>query len=329
MTWTPPVRLAMVGCGQIARLHAERLKKDPRGQLIALYDPQRAAMEWMQREWAPHARLCTSLDELLRISEVDAAIVCTPTRMHFEHVRSCRERGWPILCEKPLADTRDRIEQLIAEVQSGPPLTVAYQRRHGSLYRTLRREVQSGRWGRVLAVASHNAEHWEQLQAIPGTWRDDPALNPGGYLGDAGSHKIDIIFHITGLKPVEVFAHGHHGQRHVEIVSTISAMLQDDTKRTIPLSMSFLGNAHHFSEFLHIVCERADFKLMDHHLWQGRENELRPVTDLEPESNPITGFLDMLVEGRANIAPAECARPVFQFTQGVLESVTSQRPVKV
>lgn len=317
MVVTAPLHLALVGCGQIARLHAQRLQADGRALWSALYDPSQSSAERFRDEFAPGAQLCATFDELLQRSDIDGVVICTPTHLHFDQVRACRSRGWPVLCEKPLADSAERIEQLIAEAANGGPLlSVAYQRRYQAPYRTLRREVQSGRWGRVLAVSSHNCEHWEQLQALPNTWRNDPQQNPGGYIGDAGSHKLDIIFFITGLQPEEVFAHSSRGQRQVEIVTTVSARLSGG----VPLGMTFLGNAHHFAEFLHIVCERADFKLYDNQIYRGTDNVLLPVTDLEPESHPIAGFLDCLLNGSENVAPAECARPVYRFTRGVLDA---------
>jgi predicted dehydrogenase len=323
-----PLNLGLIGCGQIARLHAQRIQADGRGQLASLFDPNLDNAARIQAEFAPAAKIFSSFDDLIQSvndgNKIDAVLICTPTHRHFEDVRACREQGWPVLCEKPLADTRERIEQLISEVQvGGPLLSVAYQRRYQAPYRTLRREIQSGKWGRVLSIASHNCEHWEQFQALPGTWRDDPRQNPGGYLGDAGSHKLDILFFITGLLPTEVFAHSSKSQRHVEIVTMVSAKLEHG----VLLGMTFLGNAQHFAEYLHIVCERADFKLIDNNLYSGVAGALDLVTDLEPEANPVTEFLDNLLLGTPNTAPAECARPVFQFTSGVLESAATGRVV--
>lgn len=323
-----PVRLALIGCGQIARLHAQRVQADGRAEWVALSDPNLENRQRIQSEFAPTASTFSSLADLLAAAQelrIDAVVICTPTHHHFADVQECRRQGWPVLCEKPLADTAARIEQLIAECQVGPPLTIAYQRRTQALYRTMRREIQSGQYGRVLSIASHNCEHWEQYQAIPGTWRDDPQQNPGGYLGDAGSHKLDILFYISGLQPTEVFAVSSKGQRHVEIITMVAAKLTNN----VPLGMTFLGHAQHFAEYLHIVCERADFKLVDHQLFRGENGRLELIKDLEPEGNPISDFLDQLILDTANTAPAECARPVFQFTQGILKSAATGQVVKL
>lgn len=320
------LRLALVGCGQIARLHAQRVAADGRARWSVLFDPYLDASRRIQAEFAPAAQICHTFEEVLTRQDIDAVVICTPTHLHFDQVRACRERGWPVLCEKPLADNRERIERLIADARAGGPLlSVAYQRRYQAPYRTLRREIQSGNWGRVLSVASHNCEYWEQSQALPDTWRNDPTQNPGGYIGDAGSHKLDIIFYITGLHPVEVFAHSSRSQRRVEIITTVSARLEDN----VLLGMTFLGNAHHFAEFLHIVCERADFKLYGDQLFRGQDNVVELITDIEPESNPITGFLNSLLDQAPNVAPADCALPVFQFTHAVLQSAKSGSAVRL
>ena len=71
-------------------------------------------------------------------------------------------------------DTWQPEQAELAQAQ-GRVFSLGYQRRHTALYRTIRREVQSGKWGAVRAVVSHNVENWQQT--IGGTWRD--ATYPG------------------------------------------------------------------------------------------------------------------------------------------------------
>ena len=136
--------------------------------------------------------------------------------MHFEQASAFLERGVPVLCEKPLARRRAEILELVAVVErTGVLLSVAYQRRRWATYRALCILVASGEFGAVRAVMSHNIENWQQT--IGGTWRDDPEANPGGFIGDAGSHKIDAVFFVTGLKPREIFARCDRCGSRVEI----------------------------------------------------------------------------------------------------------------
>ncbi|MSR59184.1 MAG: Gfo/Idh/MocA family oxidoreductase [Planctomycetaceae bacterium] len=318
------LRLAIVGCGQIGRLHAERLVADRRGRIVALCDPVPANAERLRETLAPEALVVTDFSQLAASGVVDAAFVCTPTNQHFDQVLQLRESGVHVLSEKPLADSRERIVQLIeAAAQGGPLLCVAYQRRCWSTVRTLRREVHSGRHGPVLSITSHNAERWQQT--IDASWRDDPQFNPGGFIGDAGSHKLDMVFFVTGLAPQEVFAHSDRRGSHVEIVTTLSARLQGD----VSLSMNFIGDAQHFREDFHVHCAEADLLLRDGTLWIARENQVSKISPLEPESNPDAAFIDCLTAGTANFAPAQVALPVWDFTQAVLESARTGTVIRL
>ncbi|MBI5760683.1 MAG: Gfo/Idh/MocA family oxidoreductase [Planctomycetales bacterium] len=320
---TSTVSLALIGCGQIGRLHAERIRADGRGRIVAVTDPHRESAERLRRELAPEAAVFESLSDLLDHAAIDAAVVCSPTSLHFEQASMLLERGVPTLCEKPLADTRERIVALIERARLGPLLSLAYQRRYWSTFRTLRREVQSGRWGRVRSVTTHSSERWQQT--IAGTWRDDPAFNPGGFIGDAGSHKIDMVFFVTGLVPAEVFAHSDQRGSRVPVVTTVSGRLTNG----VSLSMNFVGDAQHWREDFCVHCEQADLSIHDGRLWIARDNRVEPLTDLEPESNPNTAFLDCLLDGSANQAPPECALAVWDFTQAVLTSARTREIVVV
>lgn len=327
-----PLRFAILGCGRMGRLHIERLHADGRGRAVALFDTQAEAVDSLRRQLAPDAAAFTKLDDLLNQTDADAAIIGTPTSLHFEQIRACRARGWHVLCEKPLADRREHLLTLIDECRGGPVLSVAYQRRTWPVYRVLREEIQSGRWGAVRAVTSINSERWQQT--IGGTWRDDPAINVGGFIGDAGSHKIDLVFFLTGLKPLDVFARNQTCGSRVEIVSSLSAQLE----REVLLTMHFTGHAQTFREDFHIHCEHADLLMRDWQIWLGRNNTLEPLTvadsrwaaalgvspianpELDRLGNPVSSFVDQLLLGAPPFAPPECALPVFDFTQAALRS---------
>lgn len=319
---THALKFGIIGCGRMGRSHTRNLHADGRGRVTALFDEDRATAEALRDQLAPDAVVVPDLNALLGDAGLDAVVICTPTTSHYEQVLACRERGLHVLCEKPLADTRERIQALVREAgRGGSSLSVGYQRRYWATYRTLRREVQSGRWGEVRAVTSHNVEDWQQT--IAGTWRDDPAANWGGFVGDAGSHKIDALFYVTGLSPVEVFARTHRFDSHVEIAATVSAVLANE----VPLCMDFIGHAQYLGEDLHVHCAQADLMIRDRRLWIARNGQVEEFDDLEPDSNPDAGFLDLLTGQAANIAPADCALPVFDFTRAILDSHRRGQPV--
>jgi predicted dehydrogenase len=319
---TRRLRVAVAGCGRMGRLHCERILADGRSRVAALFDIDSANATALRSELARDAEICSRFEDLVALDGIDLAIVCTPTQLHFEQASAFLDRKIPVLCEKPLARTRPEIVQLIESTQrSGTPLSVAYQRRRWATYRAMRKIVRSGEFGAVRAVVSHNIENWQQT--IGGTWRDDPDANPGGFIGDAGSHKIDAVFFVTGLRPTEVFARCDRCGSRVEITGSISATLEGG----VPLTMDFVGHAQHFSEMLVVHCERADLTLREGEIWIGKNGRAERLELAQPDCNPVVAFLDSLLNGKENFAPAECALPVFDFTSGLLESARTGRNV--
>lgn len=321
------LRFAIVGCGRMGRHHTERLIADGRGEVVALQDAHPETALALQRELLPQARVCRDLDELLSLDIIDAAILCTPTAEHFVQATKCLDRGWHLLCEKPLASNREQILDLIGRAEAarakGHAFSLGYQRRHTALYKTLRREVLSGEWGRVRAVVSHNVENWQQT--IAGTWRDDPNQNTGGFVTDAGSHKLDSIFYVTGLAPLEAFARSQTWGSHVEIVTSVSALLTHDVTATI----DFIGHAQYLGEDFHVHCEQADLMLRHGELWLARNGRMeRRIVD-EPESTPVSSFLDTILNGAPEISPPSAALPVYDLTQAILASGRKGQPITV
>src|SRR5262249_52429692 len=155
---------------------------------------------------------------------------------------------------------------------------------------------------------------WQQT--IAGTWRDDPAFNPDGFIGDAGSHKIDMVFFVTRLAPRAVFAHSDQRGSRVEIVTTLTARLEND----VALSMNFIGDAQYFREDFQVHCADADLVYRDGIVSMARNNKFELLGDLEPESNPNAAFLNLVTETAPNFAAPSVALPVWDFTQASLES---------
>lgn len=321
------VRFGLLGCGRMGLHHGRLLARDPRAAIQAVYDPVTDAAQSLCRELAPSAVRCASLEALIERDDIDAVVIATPTGDHFLHASRCLDRGWHILCEKPLATQRGHLLELIGRArharQSGKAFSVAYQRRHWATFRTLRQEVLSGRWGAVRAVAAHNVEDWQST--IPGTWRDDPAQNPGGFVADAGSHKLDTLFYVTGLKPLEVFARSQNWGSRVEIVTSVSALLE----RNVLATFDFVGHARHLGEDLHIHCEQADLILRQDQLWIARDNRIEPLAVTVPQSEPVPDFLNTVCNGTEELAPPECALPVWEMTQAILSSSRSQTVVRI
>ncbi len=314
-------KFVVAGCGRMGLAHARRLANDPRARLVGFLDEDRGVAEQLRQQSAPETLVFESLEAALA-SGADAVVIATPTTCHHDQIVSVLDAGMHVLAEKPLAGDRAAISRLISLAESYPEqhCVLGYQRRFWATFRFLREQIASGSRGPILAVSYLTGEPWER--GIAGTWRDDPAANSGGFLADAGSHKIDALMYVTGLQPRQLSAVTHFGRSRVPVVTSVTGWLDDQ----IPLTMGFTGNARVYYEELQVHCESADLILRDGMIWIAEGDRLSPVDlpadESGPQStvNPVTGLLDLLDGQNSNVAPFSCALPVFDVTEAILES---------
>ena len=104
------LRVAVVGVGYLGRFHAQKYAALAECELVALADPDSAAAAALARELG--TRAIDDYRELL--GKVDAVSVATPTALHLEVTRAFLEAGAHVLVEKPITETVEQAQQLIA-----------------------------------------------------------------------------------------------------------------------------------------------------------------------------------------------------------------------
>ena len=312
------LRLGIIGCGAIARRHAEWLVADGRAEVRVCSDPHRAHAEALRRDYFPQAIVEEDERNAFDLhSELDAVIICSPTLRHHHQVCRALDHGLHVLCEKPLATTREQIVEIIERANHvGRLVSIAHQRRYMSPYATARRELTENAefYGPLLQIHLFVCERWQQT--ITGTWRDDPAVG-SGYFGDAGIHQIDVIHYLSDRRVKRLLATSAKRGSRVEIGTRVIAEMSGD----VDLSAHFVGHAHHYREDIHFHGRDADLLLRTEELYRCRDNKIERITDLVPESNPDKAFIDAVLANRPTISPAEIALPIFDWTRGVLDSV--------
>jgi len=315
------VRVGLIGCGFVGRLHAQRMAEDPRCEVAVVCDPDMQAARALRDELAPRAKVEIDWTAALSGHGLAAAVICSPTLSHYDQVCAAFDLGLDVLCEKPLAAGRAQIVDLIdRQEEQGRILSIAYQRRYKSAYLTARRELteRADWYGPLKQVHVFVCERWQQT--IAGTWRDDPNIG-AGYFGDAGSHQIDVTYFITGRHAERVLATSHKRGSRVEIVTQMLAQLSGG----VGLSANFVGDANHWREDLHFHCAEADLLVRSEEVFRAKNNHIERIEDLVPASSPNRAFIDQILDGTPTLTPAECALPVFDWTAAVLESAREGR----
>ena len=96
-----PLRIAIIGAGNLGKIHTRLLAENPKVHLVAIADPSPTAQEnILKRVSVPVVRDFRSI-----INDIDAAVVATPTRFHFEVASELLAAGKHTLIEKPVTDS--------------------------------------------------------------------------------------------------------------------------------------------------------------------------------------------------------------------------------
>lgn len=219
------IRFAILGCGRIARRHAELLGT---GQiagatLAAVCDvvPQRVGA-FAEKYGVPGF---TSLDDLLAQPGIDAVAVLTPSGMHAEHAIRVARSGRHVVVEKPMALTLGDADRMIeAADAAGVRLFVVKQNRFNVPVVHARKALDEGRFGQL--VLGTVRVRWCRDQAYydqdswRGTWAQD-----GGVVANQASHHVDMLGWFMG--PVEsIQAYGARALARIEAEDTAVATIR-------------------------------------------------------------------------------------------------------
>ncbi len=183
-----PLRVAVIGAGQMGRLHVRVASESEETAVAAVVDPDPAAE---RLAYAARAEWLRSLDDL---GEADCAIVTVPTAEHAAVAGALIERGLPVLVEKPIAATVEQATALIEAARAqGVPLAVGHVERFNPVVRALREKLHAGDLGRVFQVRA------QRLSPFP------VRVGDTGVAFDMATHDLDVMCELAGT-PLRVSA---------------------------------------------------------------------------------------------------------------------------
>jgi UDP-N-acetyl-2-amino-2-deoxyglucuronate dehydrogenase len=194
------IRIAVVGCGRIAKNHFGSIEKHASSmELAAVCDTNPATLEdHVQRYKVPGN---ASMEEMLQQESIDLVALCTPSGLHPEQAALAAHHGVHVMTEKPMA-TRwsDGVAMVKACDEAGVRLFVVKQNRSNATLQLLKRAVEKKRFGRIYMVNinvfwTRPQEYYDSAK-WRGTWEFD-----GGAFMNQASHYVDLLDWLIG--PIE------------------------------------------------------------------------------------------------------------------------------
>ena len=158
----------------------------------------------------PKERQTTDFYDVVNNKNINAVIIATPDAQHRCQVEECLKAGKHVLCEKPLALTREDISAMVAAEREHPEckLMIGQICRFTPSFIKAKEYIDNGDIGEIYFIESEYAhDYMHMFEENPKNWRADPIRN--GVVG-GGCHAVDLIRWLCGKDPYEVYAYGTH-----------------------------------------------------------------------------------------------------------------------
>ena len=199
------VGVAVIGTGFMGPAHTEGLRRlgiEPVGVLGSSLGKSKAAAD----QWGL-AKAYADFDEVLADEDVQVLHITTPNRLHYPMTKAALEAGKHVLCEKPLAmDAQESSALVQLARETGLVAGVNYNIRFYPLNIEAGERVKRGDIGQVFTIFGGYVQDW-LLYPTDYNWR--VLAEEGGALravADIGTHWLDLVQTITGLKVEAVLA---------------------------------------------------------------------------------------------------------------------------
>lgn len=204
------LRVAMVGYGFMGAAHSQGWRVAPRffdlpaepvmrtivGRDAGRVEAARRRFGWERAE--------TDWRRAIDDPEIDVVDICSPGASHAQIAVAALDAGKHVLCEKPLANTVEEAEAMVAAAERaaarGVRSMVGFSYRRVPAIGFARRLIAEGRLGVIRQLRALYLQDWLTDEEGPMTWRLDKEQAGSGSLGDIGAHAIDLVEHLTGSR---------------------------------------------------------------------------------------------------------------------------------
>jgi len=213
-----PVRIGIIGCGQVTRAgHGPAIDSDRRAMIAAVADPDDENRSRLAKKYRVPLAYADHRDMLAK-AELDAVVITSPPWLHLEHFSDCIDAGLHILCEKPLARTADECREMISLSNKTDKVVLAgHAKRFETGFQKIKEILDRGDLGRMYQMTVHwhffipdfskgwlrtqfdRLKAWGiDLEKKYGTWRYLDPRAGGGIFYDHAPHYIDLVRLLVG-----------------------------------------------------------------------------------------------------------------------------------
>jgi len=234
-----PIQIAVVGCGYWGPnlIRNFRFLKESNVKIVCDVKEERLAH---MRQLYPEIATTTQFEQIVNSSDIDAIVIATPVRFHFEMAKAILQAGKHVFIEKPMASSVAECKELIRLAEKKNLIIMLG---HTFIYsppvRKAKAIIDCGDIGEIQYISSRRLNLGLFQTDINVAW-------------DLAPHDISIILYILGQPPISVNCQGKaHVNPKVEDVTNMTLNFANGGFATIQSSwldpnkvrkMTFVGS---------------------------------------------------------------------------------------
>ena len=186
--------VCIIGCGAIAAVHIEAVKKCKSAHLYGICDINKSKKE---RADSLGVRFFENFDDVLSDKNVDAVHICTPHYLHFDMIKKALFSGKKVVCEKPCVITKDEFMEL-KRINGIENVCFVVQNRLNRSIVELKDIIENKKLGNVKGINAILTWHRTKEYYDSGNWRGKLSEEGGGVLINQAIHTLDLMSHLAG-----------------------------------------------------------------------------------------------------------------------------------
>ncbi len=310
------MKVVLAGAGAFGTKHLDGIKNIDGVSVIGLVGRRLEPTREVAGQYGIE-HVFTDLSEAVKLSEVEAVILCTPTQLHAQQAIQCMDAGKHVQVEIPLADSwADAQAVWQKQDDSGLICMVGHTRRFNPSHQFIHNKIQAGELNiQQMDVQTYFFRRKNiNAKGEPRSWTDH-------LLWHHAAHTVDLFQYQTGQKVVKV--NGLQGPQHPElgIAMDMSIQMQTEEGALLTLSLSFNNNGP-LGTFFRYICDEGTFIASYDDLVDGKQNPI-DVSQVAVSMNGIElqdrEFFAAISEGREPNSSVgkvlECYRTLHEIEQ--------------
>jgi 2-hydroxy-4-carboxymuconate semialdehyde hemiacetal dehydrogenase len=303
------INVALAGAGAFGIKHLDALKVIDDVKVVSVISRELdKTQEVAYRYGIPH--VTTDLTETLKIKEVDAVILCTPTQLHASQTLACLQAGKHVQVEIPLCDVLTEGEKVVQLAkQSGKVAMCGHTRRFNPSHQYVNKKILTGEFNIQQMDVQTYFFRRTNMNALgqPRSWTDH-------LLWHHAAHTVDL-FAYQARSPV-IKANAIQGPVHstLGIAMDMSIQLKAANGSICTLSLSF-NNDGPLGTFFRYIGDSATYIARYDDLVTGKDEKI-DVSTVDISMNGIElqdrEFIAAIRERREPNASVSQVLPCYQ-----------------